>query len=169
MNYRLLDIAISEARGLAKVAGELPVNARALAERLGVEYHEQTFSPEVDGLYFRTSDNVPHAYVNRHWSKPEGRRLFTAAHEIGHHTIAQHVTFTQMHFLDSLHSKLTPLEIACNRFAAELLMPEAMIRQWHAELYGNPQYRANIIADRCGVSAQAVEIRLKQLKLQARR
>lgn len=163
---RLFDIAAAEAASLRAVIGDaLPADPRALARRLSVEYYEHPFPPDVDGLYFRTADGAPHVYVNSHWSKPPGRRLFTALHEIGHHLIAERVTFTRAYFLDAPSGKLTPLEIACNRFAAEVLMPESLVRAWYNDLRANPGHRTAIIANRCGVTAQAVEVRLRQLGL----
>jgi Zn-dependent peptidase ImmA (M78 family) len=164
---RLFDVAIEAAAALTSDA--LPVDPRRLADRLRVEYYEHPFSPDVDGLYFRTSDGAPHIYINNHWSKPPGRRLFTALHEIGHHAIAERVTFTRRYFLDAPSGRLTPIEAACNRFAAAVLMPEPLIRVWYNDLRGNPTHRAEIIANSCGVTVQAIEVRLRQLGLQKKR
>ena len=60
--------------------------------------------------------------------KPEGRRRFTIAHELGHWEL--HAAFSQMlcSVEDMRDYGRSPLEIEANCFAAELLMPDSHFR-----------------------------------------
>jgi Zn-dependent peptidase ImmA (M78 family) len=67
--------------------------------------------------------------------------------------------------LDKAGTVKTPLERACDRFAAMVLMPAEVIIPWYYELEENPLCRVDVLAHRCGVSKQAMSIRLKELRL----
>jgi Zn-dependent peptidase ImmA (M78 family) len=109
---------------------------------------------------------------------PEVRKRFTVAHELGH--LIMH-RFTRTHadnkfgvrFRDGRSSEGTDLEeIEANQFAAELLMPEAIVlekvrRRGIGLDYGmdSPvaQEQLRNIAEELGVSLQALSIRLANL------
>jgi Zn-dependent peptidase ImmA (M78 family) len=111
----------------------------------------------------RTKKGKPNIVVSDHQSA--GQRQWVALHEVGHEMIARKVEFTDKFHLDYNDSVTTPLEKACNTFAALVLMPEHIIREWWKELKNNKEYRVQIMAERCGVSITAMQIRLKVLRL----
>lgn len=111
-------------------------------------------------------------------SNPEVRKRFTIAHELGH--VVMH-RFTKPHadnrfgvrFRDRRSSEGTDFEeVEANQFAAELLMPEAVVlekvRRRGIDLdYGMDQAEAQEqlkpVAEELGVSQQALSIRLANL------
>ena len=105
--------------------------------------------------------------VNNSYLKPPGRQRFTAAHEIGHHLLRKRISPDQnrLFFVDSANTRKTLLERGCDRFAALLLMPEQLVRQWFEELAGNPENRVAIMAERFGVSHSAMRMRLREIHL----
>jgi len=92
----------------------------------------------------------------------ERRRRFTIAHEIGHFVL---------HDGRPLYERGGPVNEASRRlereadaFAAELLMPEHLVRQAALEEGADP----HLLADRFEVSVQAMSIRLRRLGLAER-
>lgn len=83
------------------------------------------------------------------------RQNFSIAHELGHLAVAS-LCNGQLHSED-------PAETAANQFAAELLMPESQVRSLDWAHIALP-----VLAERLwhwGVSTQALEVRLKALKI----
>lgn len=143
---------------------EPPVDLELVASRLGVEIHRTEFVEEIDGLYLRLPNAPPVIAVNTSYIKPESRRRFTLAHEIGHHLLGRRINATErLFFLDTSRQGRDMMERACDRFAALLLMPDVLVRRYHEELAGNPTNRAAIMAERFGVSAWAMRRRLREL------
>ena len=66
---------------------ELPVDLNIVAGRLGIEIHREEFVEEIDGLYLRLVDGPAVIALNSSYVKPESRRRFTLAHDIGHHLL----------------------------------------------------------------------------------
>lgn len=104
------------------------------------------------------------------------RRRFTIAHEIGHWLLHKgeeiHVDRTQsfqVNFRDSKSAvALYPDEIEANFFAAELLMPTEFITQdfqGYIDLFEEDNGVLKALADKYGVSAQALTYRLINLGL----
>jgi len=65
--------------------------------------------------------------------KTESRRRFTLAHEIGHHVLPGQQELSMPCVagrIENWQRALDPTERAANRFAAEILMPRASIREW---------------------------------------
>ena len=143
---------------------DLPVDVASIADELGIRYRERLLPIEVDGLYYRCSNGAPYIIINNYPTKPLGRRRFSAAHELCHHLLSQSISISHS-FLDADCTHHNELERACNRFAAELLMPTDTIREWFHDLRGNPDYRDQIIAERCGVTVMAVRVRMEELGL----
>jgi IrrE N-terminal-like domain len=94
-------------------------------------------------------------FVNRyHGSR---RRRFTIAHELGHIALDHHgVVF--------MFGEGQQQERAANRFAAEVLMPEKMIRRAHVRAFER-SLDIGDLADIFLVSKRAMEIRLSELHL----
>ena len=149
---------------------EPPADIDRIARKLGIELYREEFVEEIDGVYLRIPDAPPVIAINSSYLKPIGRQRFTAAHEIGHHLLSRRVNSkSRLFFIDSIKTQKTVLERACDRFAALLLMPEAIVRQWFDELAANRENRVAIMAERFGVSAWAMRIRLRELSLPYRK
>ncbi|MDO8589066.1 MAG: ImmA/IrrE family metallo-endopeptidase [Armatimonadota bacterium] len=143
-----------------------PADVDLVARKLGIDLHRQEFVPEIDGLYLKIPGCPPVIAVNSSYVKPPGRQRFTAAHEIGHHLLAKGRTVAgRVMFLDCTDTRKNSTELACDKFAALLLMPEKLIREHYQELAGNPDHRVAILAERFGVSSWAVQRRLRELGL----
>lgn len=148
---------------------EPPVDLRLVAERLGLEIHEREFVEEIDGLYLRLPGAPPIIAVNNSYTRPLTRRRFTLAHEIAHHLLTSRISpGHRMFFFDSSKTNRSLVERACDRFAALLLMPEDLVRQYYGDLSANSEQRVSIMAERFGVSAWALRRRLKELGLDSR-
>lgn len=93
---------------------------------------------------------------------PLERQRFTSAHEIGEYLLIQHYE----------HQGRTPptnghTERFCDVFAANLLMPESIVRLQVEELGHNRRNdKRDVLASRFGVSKQAITIRLQELGIQ---
>ena len=146
---------------------EPPVDVERVAHKLGIDIYYEPFVEEIDGFYLLIPGAPPVIAVNSSYLKPPGRRRFTAAHEIGHHLLRKRISPHQsrLFFVDGANTRKTLLERGCDRFAALLLMPETMVRQWFQELSGNTENRVAIMAQRFGVSPSAMRLRLRELDL----
>lgn len=151
------------------------VTRRTVAEHLrsqGVPVLDLGESDEpLVGFLFR-SGNAAWAYVCNDMKNPLGRQRFTAAHELGHAVL--HCDRMKGYIADEEISEAddatTQMEREANQFAAELLMPEVVIRSRAEEL------KKELKIERCPrdvleyrlaaellVSAQAIRFRLNTL------
>lgn len=145
---------------------EPPVNLDKIASKLNLVIEYREFIPEIDGFYLRLPNCPPVIAINASYVKPQERRRFTLAHEIGHHLLARRISNSErLFFLDTPRNRRTVLERACDRFAALLLMPEELVRRYFQELEANPRNRVAIMASRFGVSTWAMRRRIKELGL----
>jgi len=103
-----------------------------------------------------------HAMV-LHGSSGERRRRFTIAHEVGHFVLHPGRLAPERGGAVSIAWQLQERE--ADRFAAELLMPESLVREAVLENGGD----ADRLADRFEVSRRAMQARLRELGLAARR
>jgi Zn-dependent peptidase ImmA (M78 family) len=139
----------------------LPVDLREVCDCLGVDYHEEPMPERIDGMFVQTEDGGKHIFVNNIRSKMKGRRRFSCAHEIGHAIIAIR-GFDEGAENRQLGVRDPVVERACNVFAAELLMPDGVLKEmWN-------QFRREIdvleqLAKWFGVTTSALSIRLKEL------
>jgi hypothetical protein len=92
-----------------------------------------------------------------HHGRSERRRRFTIAHELGHFVLHPHRLAPQRG--GGVNTAWQAQEREADQFAAELLMPEALVRQAVLE-YGPEPDR---LADRFQVSRQAMQTRLRWL------
>lgn len=145
---------------------EPPVDLSIVAERLGIDVYEREFVEEIDGVYLRLPGAPPVIAINNAYIKPPSRRRFTLAHEIGHHLLGRKITPEQkLFFFDTSRTRRTIMERACDRFAALLLMPEHLVKQYHSELSYNEEQRVAVMARRFDVSIWAMKRRLSELGL----
>ena len=157
-----------------------PVDALRLAEEhdgLDVQEHADLLTlpgapalaagSTLSGLLFPVERRI---YVNAvEAQRSPGRRNFTIAHELGHwhlHRTAgtAHTRFCRTDEVGgdarAVHDTAR-IEREANRFAAALLMPEALVRAHAEELRLN----VNLLAERFGVSGLAMQVRLESLGL----
>jgi Zn-dependent peptidase ImmA (M78 family) len=138
-----------------------PVDLRRVCEHLGIEIEKMNIDLQAAGLYVEVDAETPVVSLNQYI--PESSLRFTLAHEIAHHLLARAVGAQRAG--SGRGSKWT--ERLCDKFAAELLMPEFAVRE-QADQLGHPRYHDKTItlAARFDVSEQAMRIRLKELGLQ---
>ncbi len=162
MRELLLEAESEAKRVLIDLQLKPPIDIRMIAEYLGVEYHEKPYKRDVDGYYFRTMDGIPHAVINSHPGKPAGRKRFTAGHELYHHLKSLESTSPTIYYMDSIRTKTDPLERACDKFAACLIMPdEAVVELWDS-INGGKTQRLAAIADMFRVTTVAMRVRLAE-------
>lgn len=139
-----------------------PVEPAKIADYLGIPVFDWDFPDEISGI-FVIENNRMSIGVNQH--HPNVRQRFTVAHELGHFIYQGNeslfLDFNESviptHFYDRTHQIL---ETKANRFAANLLMPRA----WVKNDFKN-QMELSFMARRYKVSEQAMWFRLINLKL----
>lgn len=96
-------------------------------------------------------------------SEPKERQTFTVYHELAH--LLQESGLLYGCF-DGDISNTKEQERFCNRFAAAMLMPEISFRSaWNSASYQNHYIKRYVIAEKYGVSKEAVDNRAKDLGL----
>jgi predicted transcriptional regulator len=161
MNRSTQDIR-REAEQLLKAAGVTgaPVVLRDVVSHLNLSLVERAREP-----FSSEAALVPlgegHAIELRGTSNAR-RRRFTIAHEIGHFLLHPEQAVTERG--GATNATMAAREREANQFAAELLMPEHLVRQAVLEEGAD----ARRLADRFDVSIQAMGLRLRRLGLVAR-
>lgn len=149
----------------------LPVPVEEIANRLGVTLSYEPFEgkDEISGVLLRDGNRIVIGINSAH---ANSRQRFSVAHELGH---------LRMHHGDFFVDKtvrlnrnkrssmaIDPKEIEANGFAAELLMPEELLK---VAVKKRLNKKADIpieeliddLANECQVSRQAMEYRLMNL------
>jgi len=146
----------------------LPVNPFEIAQRLGIKAFTAGLDEGVSGILVKRAGQDAEIYV--HASDSPNRQRFTCAHELGHYvkrSAAGDEAWEYVEHRNLITSQGTNQEeIYANKFAAGLLMPEAMVRdrfQRLKESKGTPSPAA--LAFEFGVSADAMQFRLANLGL----
>lgn len=141
---------------------DIPVKLGALADALGLVVRVGTLKPGISGE-IRPSTEAPAGFlirINRHEKKE--RQRFTLAHEIGHYILHRHLIRSGITDDIMYRSGLSDqYESEANRFAAELLMPRAIVRE-RIKQSGRPadDELAGALAKEFQVSVPAMKIRL---------
>lgn len=108
--------------------GSVPVRPIALASQMDVKVFRRSGMSE-SGYVYLDDELRPRIVFNA--DEPPVRQRFTIAHELGHHALG-HLTPGKREWRDPkenfFSTAYNPKEVAANRFAAELLMPEDAIR-----------------------------------------
>lgn len=110
-----------------------PVPLERLAEQCRASIRYEPFEGELSGMVHRRSDGSGVIGVNS--SHSPTRQRFTIAHEIGHLLLHSdddvHIDEKRpLGQRDEISSQaIDPREIEANQFAAELLMPESLVRE----------------------------------------
>lgn len=142
----------------------LPVDPIRIARRLGIDVHATILDPTVSGAIVKEPGRDPSILLSE--SDSPNRQRFTCAHEIGHFVRRSGATneATEFEYVD-LRAVLAAEgtndeEIFANAFAANLLMPERRVREFHDR--GLSAVQMSLEFD---VSVDAVTFRLKNLGL----
>lgn len=161
-----VDSAASELLAEAGVS-EPPVDAYFLAKRLGVQVVHASMNQDVSGMLIRDGEALT---VGLNSKQARQRQRFTLAHELGHLRLHRGRplivdSLVRVNLRDSTSATATDREeIEANRFAASLLMPEAMIRAAVANAAtGRPVQLQRELAQLFDVSAEAMGYRLINL------
>ncbi len=147
-----------------------PVPVERIARRIKAEVRYEPFDGELSGMLIREGKRV---IIGVNASHPKTRQRFTIAHELGHMRL--HDEQPPVHVdrgfpvrrRDTRSSQAVDVnEMEANGFAAELLMPAAMLER---DLEGkDPDYEddelTRQLANRYKVSLQAMAVRLATLR-----
>ena len=125
INKQLATEAAAQALRLRKRLG-IPisesVSALDVAERLDIEVRLIDI-PSMEGVY--VAGSAPTILLSS--LRPQGRRNFTCAHEIGHHIFGHGEQFDELTDEKSSMRKSDPKEFSADCFAAYFLMPKSSI------------------------------------------
>ena len=155
---------------LRSMGEELPVDIYAIARAYNIDVKEVALEDSVSGVLVIKNGR---AIIGVNETHLPSRQRFTIAHEVGHYLLHRDfsdvfVDASPVFFRDGRSSDGTVLqEVQANAFAAELLMPEIVLRR---ELRDRPvdafdDLALRQLAMRFGVSVQALTIRLTRLGL----
>ncbi|BAY93792.1 MULTISPECIES: ImmA/IrrE family metallo-endopeptidase [unclassified Tolypothrix] len=151
----------------------IPVDLNLIAEQEGIFIRKEALEDNVSGmLVIKDEQSVIVVNVKHH----PNRQRFTIAHELGHyflHRKLASIFFDEslLFFRDEKSAQGTKFqEIEANTFAAELLMPEKVLRERLSQepldaLDDVEQSALGELADELQVSCQALTIRLTRLGL----
>lgn len=107
---------------------QLPVDPFAMADRLGIAVKQERLDPNLAGFIVREGGGPVEVFLNA--SDGGMRQRFTLAHELGH--FVKNRNEQNIGYVDERSelaaSGANPAEVWCNQFAAELLMPAAIIK-----------------------------------------
>ena len=118
--------AYAKALQMRKRAGfglDSAISVYDLAQRLGVEVRFFDI-PSMEGMYYSASR--PQIIISS--LRPVGRRAFTCAHELGHHSFGDG-THVDEFAEQSKYPRFDPCEFAADCFAGALLMPKMAIER----------------------------------------
>lgn len=162
----------------------LPIDVERICKFLHINIEKvNSSSDDFVGKVSRDQDNKGVITLNMLHNEYEPRRRFTIAHEIGHFCLHLRAYMNQS-YIDSSETMFRKEDVwnrdeqEANAFAAELLMPEALIRpeinriietNGTADEAGKKTIKVvdllPIISDVFVVSSQAMEYRLRKLKI----
>jgi Zn-dependent peptidase ImmA (M78 family) len=143
---------------------DAPVNVEAMARDLGLVVRlDETMDRDTAGKIVKEATGSPAGYaVYINASDIPPRRRFTLAHELGHYVLHRDLVGDGLIDSAMYRSKLGDIyERQANRFAADILMPAALVRG----LYRGGTTALAPLATMLGVSEAAVRIRLQELRL----
>lgn len=151
----------------ATCGNSFPRNIVSICEKLGITVQETSqFSDDISGVIFKENDKYI-ILVNKFHSI--GRKSFTIAHELGHYFKHRDLLDNNSELVSYIKSnsenrpalarglEYNKRETEANKFAAELLMPEAEFNKKCEEANSIEEVAAYF-----GVSIQAATIRAQQ-------
>ncbi len=155
---------------LEKHGTALPIDVDRIIAEHNIDIRFQPMEEAVSGMLVIKGKRATIGINDTHHPN---RQRFTLAHELGHYLL--HRGWTQvfvdastMYFRDGLTAEgIDRMEIEANAFAAELLMPENVLRDVvrHQSLDAFDDRAVQSLAVEFGVSVRALTIRLTKLGL----
>lgn len=153
-----------------------PVDIKKIADNLKIQIVEQNAEDEVAGFLLKDFDSK-NALIGVNTHHHPNRQRFTIAHELGHYFLHDYegvhfdskTTGLRMYLRNEKSTTGTDLEEReANLFAAELLMPESLLRDDLAEveavyLIDDNDETIRNLAEQYGVSVRALTYRLANL------
>jgi len=155
-----------------------PVNVAQIAKRLGIEVNFDSVDDDLSGFLYREPKSG-RAVIGVNANHHPHRQTFTIAHELGHFLLHEsetvHVDSKKDGYTLQLRNPTSATgtnisEREANLFAAEVLMPakflQKELRQKNLDLLDDEEKADSVLkslAKRCGVSLQALTIRLHNL------
>lgn len=117
-----------EATSLLEELGinHLPIIPKEICQRLDIRYSEECLS-DLDGILILHPGTGKGVICVNSFVTEEGRKNFTAAHELGHwcmDSFEQNAFFCPRGVIESFKPTIKPMELRANEFAAEFLMPQ---------------------------------------------
>lgn len=94
---------------------------------------------------------------------PPNRQTFTIAHELGHKLLGHNPNEYGVLFRRQVFGENPPVEKEANWFAANLLVPEEMLRRIQKK-YDLTERDTEVLAGIFGVSREMIQYRIKQLR-----
>lgn len=162
MTRQRSDAAIFAEAVVSQFGVDCGLRLDVVASQMGAKIVEID-SPTYDGVLVRVADtNRGRIGVSRR-IPVEGRKRFTAAHELGHYVLAHgsEVLQCRSHDIETWDPKVRQDERDANTFAAEVLMPAAIIRPILAQ---TPDFgHVEQIAELCGTSLTSSARRFVEL------
>ena len=163
MSHTPSDIRLQAARLLESAgAARAPVSLRDVVSALNLELVQKTREPFSSEAALESCGDS-HAIVVRGGSG-ERRRRFAIAHEMGHFVLHPEILGPERGG-GGVNAAWQAQEREADQFAAELLMPEPLVREAFVEQSGD----VSRLADRFDVSRQAMRNRLRHLGLSGHR
>lgn len=167
MSNRAVEIAKQTLEGFEE---QLPIDVQAIIQAHNIAIRKQPLEEVVSGMLVVKKG---HAIIGVNESHHLNRQRFTLAHELGHFILhgnssSVFIDASPVFFRDETSSEGSKLqEIEANAFAAELLMPENMLRRIinNQPLDAFDEGAVRRLAAQFGVSTQAITIRLTKLGL----
>lgn len=145
-----------------------PFDPFTIAEQMGLQVKGISVQSKVAGGLLREQGRPPTIFFND--SDVRNRLRFTVAHELGHYY--RHFTeqgdVEYMDYRNEMSSTASdPEEVFANQFAANLLMPEKLVRTEFKKLQDLESDQAKVVhlAKGFQVSVDAMTYRLKSLEL----
>ena len=143
---------------------DFPVDPVSIAKKMGLQVLDTELPPSVSGALIKEAGADP--IIALHYADHSNRKRFTCAHELGHYVcrIESNDESLEYEYVDlrgpNASNGTDADEIFANQFAANLLMPEAILKK----LLRSGKNHFNL-AMYFGVSHEALKHRLKALRL----
>jgi Zn-dependent peptidase ImmA (M78 family) len=146
---------------------EPPINVVEIARHLKVKIYDVGLPEDISGIL--DVRNEPVILINK--DHAPHRQRFSIAHELGHFQLHHRMGIIHVdkksYYRDSKSAEgLDDIEIAANKFAAELLMPEAMVRselEKHDDFIDMDEDMVFEMAKKFNVSTTAMGFRIQNL------
>lgn len=162
-----------EAKEVLRLYGitSAPVPVEAIAKHMGVDVRYAALDDELSGMIF-IKDGRPIIGINR--LHHPNRQRFTIAHELGHFVMHKKLITNEVHVDRQFRvlmrdgnagSGTQKEEVEANRFAAALLMPEALVLKAIADhtFDIDDENPLSELAKQFKVSRQTMEYRVRNL------